>query len=110
MAEDALVVLSNFPNREEARRIARLLVEERLCACANILPGVESIYRWKDAIQTEPETTVMFKTNANRYYLFEARLVKLHPYEVPEVIALQVHATNFPYLSWLDECCRDATK
>ena len=106
MAEDALVVLSAFGSLEEARRVARLLVEEKLAACANILPAVESIYRWQEAVRQEPETMVVFKTNLDRYYQLEARLTALHSYEVPEVLALPVRAGALPYLRWVDDSCR----
>ena len=108
MAEDALVVLSTFGSPEKAREISRTLVDERLAACANLLPGAESIYRWEEAVETAQETVVMFKLTQDRYYAFETRLRELHPYEVPEIIALRVQAGNFPYLQWLDESCRPA--
>src|SRR6266481_5586556 len=103
MAEDTLVVLSTFGSAEEARKIARVLVEERLAACANVLPGVESIYRWQGAVETAAEVLVMFKTNIDRYYRLEARLRELHSYEVPEIIALPVQVGSLPYLRWVDE-------
>lgn len=108
MPEDALVVLSTFSTPEKAREIARILVEERLIACANLLPGAESIYRWKEAVEETRETVVLFKLVEDRYYAFEARLRELHPYEVPEIISLRVQAGHFPYLQWLDESCRPA--
>ena len=107
MAEDTLVVLSTFGSAEEARKIARVLVEERLAACANVLPGVESIYRWQGAVETAAEVLVMFKTNIDRYYRLEARLRELHSYEVPEIIALPVQVGSLPYLRWVDESCQD---
>jgi periplasmic divalent cation tolerance protein len=106
MAENTLVVLSNFGSAEEARRVARILVEERLAACANVIPAVESIYRWKGEVETAPETLVLFKTNIDRYYQFEARLKQLHSYEVPEILALQAHAGLLDYLRWVDDSCR----
>jgi periplasmic divalent cation tolerance protein len=107
MAEDTLVVLSTFGDVEEARTIARTLVEERLVACANILPDVESIYRWQGAIETAAEVTVIFKTNIDRYYRLESRLKELHSYELPEIVAIPVRVGLLPYLRWVDESCQD---
>ena len=106
MAEEALVVLSAFGSVEEARRVARTLVEEKLAACANLLPGVESLYRWQGEVETAQEIVVIFKTNRDRYYQLEKRLQELHSYEVPEVVALRVEAGALPYLRWIDDSCR----
>ena len=106
MAEDVLVVLSTFGSPEHARQVATALVEERLAACANLLPGVESIYRWRMGVETAKETMVLFKLSEDRYYAFEARLRELHTYEVPEIISLRVQHGHFPYLQWVDESCR----
>lgn len=106
MAEQTLIVFCTFGSAEEARKIGRLLVEEKLAACANILPGVESIYRWKDALETSAETMVLFKTNVDRYFDFEHRLLEVHSYEVPEVVAVRAEAGSLPYLRWVDDCCR----
>ena len=105
MAEDALVVLSTFGNSDEARRIARTLVEEHFAACANLLTAVESIYHWKGQVETSSEIMVVFKTTTDRYWPLEKRLRELHPYEVPEIIALRVHAGLPAYLRWIDDCC-----
>ena len=106
MAEETLVVLSTFGSAEEARRVGAQLVEERLAACVNLLPAVESIYRWKGAIESATETMAFFNTNIDRYYQLEARLKELHSYEVPEIVALRVHAGFIPYLRWVDDSCR----
>jgi periplasmic divalent cation tolerance protein len=106
MAEETLLVFSTFGDAEEARRIVRQLVEERLIACGNLLPGVESIYRWQGAIETAQETMAVMKTNIDRYYQLEARLKELHSYEVPEVVAVRAHAGLLPYLRWVDDSCR----
>lgn len=107
MAEDTLVVLSTFGSAEEARTVARTLVEEKLVACANLLPGVESIYRWQGAVETAAEVMVLFKTNIDRYYRLEERLKQLHSYELPEVVALPVRVGLLPYLRWVDESVQD---
>src|SRR5664279_1862553 len=99
MADEIMLALSTFPDIETARRIARQLVTENLAACANIVPAVESIYRWQDKIENAQETLVFFKTTAARYSAFQDRLKSLHPYEVPEIICLPI-ADGLPeYLS-----------
>jgi len=98
---DARVVLCTFPSPEKASEIARVLVEERLAACVNVLPAVRSIYRWQDAVQDEPETLAIVKTTAARYEALARRITELHPYEVPEIIALSLAEGHAPYLAWL---------
>ncbi|MEY2488986.1 MAG: periplasmic divalent cation tolerance protein [Verrucomicrobiota bacterium] len=105
MEQDALLALSAFPEIETARRIAQQLVTENLAACANIIPAVESIYRWQDKIENAPETLVFFKTTAERYGAFQDKLKSLHPYEVPEIICLRL-ADGLPeYLQWVVAGC-----
>jgi periplasmic divalent cation tolerance protein len=105
MAEETLLVCSTFPEIETARRIARQLVTENLAACANIIPAVESIYRWQDKIENAQETLVLFKTTAGRYDAFQDKLKSLHPYEVPEIICLRIAAGLPEYLKWLSASC-----
>jgi periplasmic divalent cation tolerance protein len=105
MNEEACLACSTFPEIETARRIARQLVTENLAACANIVPAVESIYRWQDKIENAQETLVFFKTTAVRYAAFQDRLKSLHPYEVPEIICLRI-ADGLPeYLRWVNAGC-----
>lgn len=101
VSASVVVVLTTLPNPEKAAEIARILVEERLAACVNILPGIRSIYRWKDAIQDEPETLAIAKTTADRAEALHGRLIALHPYQQPEVIALPVSGGHAPYLAWV---------
>lgn len=98
---EALVVLCACPDESVADRIARDVVNARLAACVNRLPGVRSIYRWKGVLQDEPEVLLAIKTVRSRYEELEMRLKALHPYEVPEIIALPVLAGAAPYLAWL---------
>ncbi|MEQ1859651.1 MAG: divalent-cation tolerance protein CutA [Chthoniobacteraceae bacterium] len=99
----ALVVLATFPDIVTARRIVRTLVEERLIACGNLVPGVESIYRWKGEVETGAEVLGILKTEDSRFDQLKVRLRELHPYEVPECIALPV-ADGLPdYLRWIGE-------
>ena len=105
MNEEALLACSTFPEIETARRIAQQLVTENLAACANIIPAVESIYRWQDKIENARETIVFFKTTAARYAAFQERLKSLHPYEVPEIICLRISDGLPEYLRWVSAGC-----
>jgi periplasmic divalent cation tolerance protein len=100
-----LLAFSTFPDAETARKISNQLVAENFAACANILPGVESIYRWKEKIETANETLVLFKLSEDRQAAFQKKLRSLHPYEVPEIIFVQI-ADGLPeYLRWVAESC-----
>ena len=105
MAEKILLALSTFPDRETAQRIANQLVTEKFAACANILPAIESIYRWKEKIESGNETLVFFKLSKDRQSAFQERLRALHPYEVPEIIFVPVSNGLPEYLSWVVENC-----
>jgi periplasmic divalent cation tolerance protein len=105
MNEETLLACSTFPDIETARRIARQLVTEKFAACANVIPTVESIYRWQDKIENAQETLVFFKTTVARYAAFEEKLKSLHPYDVPEIICLRVVDGLPEYLSWVSENC-----
>jgi periplasmic divalent cation tolerance protein len=98
---DAIVVLVTAPSADVAAAIARTLVEERLAACGNILPGVRSIYRWEGKLQDEPEVLLVLKTQRRHFSALRDRILALHPYEVPEVIALPVEAGSAGYLDWI---------
>lgn len=102
---DARVVLTTAPDRETAERLGRLLVAERLVACANVVDGITSIYRWEGDVERDPETLVIFKTTGERVDAVVGRVAELHPYDVPEVIALPVVGGHGPYLTWV----RDAS-
>ena len=99
----SFVVLSTFPDADTAARVARTLVEEQLAACVNLLPTVRSIYRWEGKVCDEAETLAVIKTTAERYAALAAKIAELHPYQVPEVIALPVADGHPPYLAWLAE-------
>ncbi len=99
---DKLVVLSTCSSEEEARRIARHLVEARLAACVNIVAGALSVYRWQGAIEEAPEWMLIIKTSAALFERLRAEIQKVHSYQVPEVIALAVVAGSESYLEWLD--------
>jgi periplasmic divalent cation tolerance protein len=96
-----VTVLSTMPDAETADRIGSALVEERLAACANILDGVTSIYRWKGSVEKEREALMVLKTTSGTVERLRLRLVELHPYDVPEVVALGVSDGHEPYLDWV---------
>jgi periplasmic divalent cation tolerance protein len=105
MAEKILLALSTFPDAETARKISNQLVAKKLAACANILPSVESIYRWKEKIETGNETLVFFKLSEDRRAAFQEKLRSLHPYEVPEIVFVPVASGLPDYLRWVAESC-----
>ena len=98
---EPIVVLTTCPDDAAAARIARELVESGLAACVSRMGPVHSTYRWQGAVQDEPEVLLVIKTLNSRYSELEMRLKSLHPYEVPEIIALRVTAGSADYLSWL---------
>lgn len=98
---DLLVVLTSFPDAGQARQAARVLVEERLAACVSLLPGAESIYRWQGRIETTAEVLVLIKSRADLYDRLATRLAELHPYEVPEILALRPEQVSPAYQQWL---------
>lgn len=100
-AEDAIVILVTAGSEAEAERIARALVEERLVACVNVLPGVRSFYRWQGRVADEGELLLVIKARRGRFEAIAARVRELHSYDVPEVLALSLAAGSAPYLEWL---------
>ncbi len=98
-----LVVLVTCPNRRVGETIGRTLVQERLAACANVIPGLASIYRWEGKICKDAEILLMIKTRRTRLPALFRRVKGLHPYSVPEIIALPLAAGWAPYLTWVRE-------
>jgi len=98
---DVLIVLCTFPGIAEARQVGMALVERQLAACVNLLPAVESIYRWQNKLESTAEVLAIFKTSREIYPEFEKVLTALHPYEVPEIIALAPGQIAAPYHLWL---------
>ena len=105
MSEKLLLALSTFPDHETARDISNELVTKKLAACANILPGVESIYRWKEKIESGNEILVLFKLSEDRQSAFQEKLRSLHPYDVPEIIFVPISSGLPEYLRWVTENC-----
>ena len=97
----ARIVLTTAANPEEAGQLGRTLVEERLAACATLIPAVESIYRWKGNIETSAETMLLLKTSAELIPALEQRLHALHSYETPEFLVLPVESGSEAYLQWM---------
>ena len=86
-----------------AASIAKALVEERLAACVSVLPGARSTFRWQDETHTDDEVLLLIKTTRARYPAMAARLLELHPYELPEIIAVDVSAAHAPYAAWVEQ-------
>jgi periplasmic divalent cation tolerance protein len=99
---DKIVVLSTCDSQEQAARLARHLVEQRLAACVNILPQVRSIYRWKEKVEDAGEWMLVIKSRRDLFLALRAEIEKMHSYEVPEIIALPVVEGSDAYLGWLD--------
>lgn len=97
------VVLCTFPDAGEAERVGRQLVERRLAACVNLLPGVRSIYRWKEQVETDSEVLALIKTTLAALPALEAELNALHPYELPEFVALDPASVGQAYGAWIGE-------
>jgi periplasmic divalent cation tolerance protein len=102
----ARIVLTTTANPNEAARLGRKLVEERFAACATLVPTVQSIYRWKDEVESSTETLLLLKTGSDQLAALEARLHELHSYEIPEFLVLTVDAASQPYLDWLHSSLR----
>jgi periplasmic divalent cation tolerance protein len=103
MNPSALLILTTAPDALTAERIAALLVESRLAACVNILPGVRSVYRWQGAVEKADEVQLFIKTTAARYPEVEAAIRSHHPHAVPEIIALPITLGWPAYLQWLNQ-------
>lgn len=97
-----IVVFCSCPDDAAGERIATALVEGQLAACVNRIPGIVSTYRWQGAIQRDTEVLLVIKTMRERFDALRARIVELHPYELPEVIAVDIAAGSTPYLDWIE--------
>jgi len=97
----ALVVYCSCPDQAIAERIAEAVVNERLAACVNLISGLTSIYRWEGQLQRDAELLLIIKTRSAVYPQLEARLRQLHPYQLPEIIALPIHTGSADYLNWI---------
>jgi periplasmic divalent cation tolerance protein len=102
----AIVVLITAGSREEALRLAEMLVGARLAACVQVLPEMESLYHWQGEVRREPEVLLLVKTTAARFAELEQQVRALHSYETPEIIALPISLASAPYLEWLTTAVR----
>jgi periplasmic divalent cation tolerance protein len=100
---DHCIILSTCPNQEVAETIAHALIEEKLAACVNIVPGVTSVYEWKGKIEKSQEQLLIAKTTTSTYSAVENAILKRHPYELPEVISIPINNGLASYLSWIDD-------
>lgn len=98
---DAVIVLTTLPASADASVLARALVDDRLAACVNVLPAMQSLYRWQGAVQVDDERQLVIKSWRDRLPELEARLKALHPYEVPELLVVEVTGGGKAYLDWL---------
>jgi periplasmic divalent cation tolerance protein len=101
--DEIVIVLTSLPDKEAATRLARELVERRLAACVNVLAECSSVYRWKGAVESAAEVPVLIKTRSVRYPEVEAAIRELHPYELPEIVAVPVQHGFEDYLQWVAE-------
>ena len=100
MKDEYLLVMCTFPSADEARQIGTQLIELQAAACVNLVPSIESIYRWDGKIKDATEVLALIKTTANNFPELQARIDELHPYDVPEVIAVPIERGAPAYLSW----------
>ena len=105
MAEEVLLVFTTWPDAGKAGAAARVFVEERLAACANLVPAIESIYRWEGKVETATEVLMILKTTIGRYPQLETRIKALHSYAVPEMVSLRVMDGLPAYLRWVEASC-----
>jgi len=101
--DDVIVILTNLPDRDAALTLARGLVERRVAACVNVLAECASVYRWKGEVETAAEVPVLIKTRAARFDEVEAAIRELHPYELPEIVAVPVVRGLEEYLQWVSD-------
>ena len=98
---DFIVVYITAPNQEEAQSLAQALVTEKLAACVNIIPGIQSVYQWDNAVQTDQELLLICKTRTERFEALNKRVQALHSYDVPEIISIPLQNGSEPYLNWV---------
>jgi periplasmic divalent cation tolerance protein len=103
---DAILVMVTAPTADKAAELARMLVEEGLAACGNVVPGLRSIYRWEGQVHDEPEVLLLLKTRAAHFEALRERVVQVHPYQCPEVLRVDVAEGHAPYLQWIRDNVR----
>lgn len=108
MRVSALICFCTCPDTETAERIATSLVDERLAACVNIMPGLRSVYRWQEKVECADEVLLLVKTMSDQFESMKTRLLELHPYELPEVLAVETDHAHPDYLAWVAAQTRPA--
>ena len=103
MASDSIVVFITTASGEEAARLADMLVGARLAACVQILPEIESVYRWEGKIERQSETLLLAKSTRKKFEELERQVRMIHSYETPEIVAVSIAEISEPYLNWLNE-------
>ena len=106
MQVNALICFCTCPDTDTAERLAEALVEERLAACVNILPGLRSVYRWEGGVEHADEVLLLIKTRPDRLAPLQQRLLELHPYELPELVAVETGLGLPAYLRWIADATR----
>jgi len=104
MPTDTLIVMCTCPERASGLQIAEQLVDRRLAACVNIVPGITSVYRWQDRREAAEEVLLLIKTRVERFAELQQAVTELHPYELPELIAVPVERGLSAYLNWVAQC------
>ena len=104
MPDTAGIILCTCPDKISAEKIAHLLIENNLAACINIVPGIVSIYKWKQQIETAQEHLLLIKSNMGNYQMLETTIKAHHPYELPEIVAIKIEKGLPDYLNWIDSC------
>lgn len=98
------LIYCTCPNQETAEQIAQQLIARKLAACVNILPGVSSVYEWQGQIETAQEHLLLIKSRKAQYAEIEAAIKAIHPYQLPEIIAVAIESGSTEYLQWIDTC------
>lgn len=106
MPSEFVLILTTFPEDQDAEALAKALIDERLAACVNILPEMRSVYTWQGKTESAAERQLVIKTARSRVDALEARLKQLHPYDVPEFILIEIAGGSCDYLSWLSDSTR----
>jgi len=98
------IILCTCPNKKTAEDLASLLIKQKLAACINIIPGITSVYEWQGKIETSQEHLMLIKSHTNKYEAIESTIKTIHPYELPEIIAVPIERGHPDYLQWINKC------
>lgn len=98
------LILCTCPNQKSAETIAKHLVSQQLAACVNIMPGLTSVYQWQGEIETAQEHLLMIKSHQQQFVAIETAIKAIHPYQLPEIIAVAIEQGSAEYLKWIDSC------